>query len=193
MSIPDIEFQGLQRSNDCIGVQYDTVLDFLFVEGSNDPVEPVTLDEAKDFCAIELDYTQNDPLIEMIITAAREKCEAFTGLSFIPREIQAVINNSNGAMYLPYGPVGEVISMADSNDDDIDSDHYRIAGVQWKQVIYPRDKRLTVIYDAGYSVLPAVLKLGLLNAIYYMYDNRSIGVDTIGPIAEQQLKPYRRV
>ena len=37
------------------------------------------------------------------------------------------------------------------------------------------------------------LKTALLNAIYYLYDNRSEGADDIGPIAKMLLKPYRRV
>jgi len=35
--------------------------------------------------------------------------------------------------------------------------------------------------------------MALLNAIFYLYDNRAQGVDNIGPIAMMLLKPLQRV
>jgi hypothetical protein len=49
------------------------------------------------------------------------------------------------------------------------------------------------VYTAGYAALPEALKIGLLNAIYYMYDNRAQAAEDIGPIAKMILNPFRRV
>jgi hypothetical protein len=52
---------------------------------------------------------------------------------------------------------------------------------------------MTVEYTAGYEVLPQQLKTALLNAVFYLYDNRAQAVDNIGPIAQMILNPLRRV
>ena len=44
-----------------------------------------------------------------------------------------------------------------------------------------------------YTVLPEALKTALLNQVYYLYDNRSVGVDDISPIAKIILNLYKRV
>lgn len=171
-------------------VSYNQIIDVLFT----DPlpiVEPVTVDEAKDFCKIELDYTNDNDLIVAFITTARQMCEAFTNTGFIEREVRAVLNNGNGNNYLPYGPIGAVTEVKDAGEV-ITSDAYSVTGEKWKRIEYPCSPLLTVTYTGGYAELPAQLKTGLLNAIYYLYDNRSVGVDNIGPIAKTLLNPYSR-
>lgn len=154
-------------------------------------VEPVTLAEAKTFCGI--DFDAYDDLITELITAAREMCEDYTGISFVKREIIAVLNNANGNTYLPYGPIGDISTVVDEDGDEIAAADYKIVGVTWKQIKEPCYSELTVTYEGGYEILPKDLKTALLNAVFYMYDNRSQGVGGLGPIAESKLKRYRRV
>jgi uncharacterized phiE125 gp8 family phage protein len=171
-------------------VNYNSVLDIEFNDAGI--VEPVTLSEAKDFCKI--DIGSDDALITALITAAREMCEAYTGVGFVERELTAVLNNSNGDIYIPYGPTVEILSVTDENDNTLVlGNGYRLSGISFKRLETPRLTNITINYIAGYGALPEVLKTAVLNQVYYMYDNRSQGVDDIGPIAKSLLNIYRRV
>jgi uncharacterized phiE125 gp8 family phage protein len=172
------------------GVQYNSILDIQFNDDAI--VEPVTLSEAKDFCKI--DISNDDVLIESIITAARQMCEAYTGVGFVVHEITAILNNMNGDIYLPYGPLYEIVEVTNENDVVLEAGTgYKLRGNDFVRLEWPAENNITIEYFAGYGELPEVLRLGLLNAIYYLYDNRSIEVDEIGPIAKMILKPFRRV
>jgi hypothetical protein len=170
------------------GLSYNQLLDVWFNEDSGAPVEPVTLSEAKLFCRI--DVSDDDATIESLITTARQMCEDFTNIGFISRNVVAIINNGNGGSYLPYGPIWDIISVTDVKGTLITAE---IQGVVWKQVLTPRSERLTIEYNAGHETLPAKLKTAMLNAIMYLYDNRSQGTETIGPIATMLLTPIRRI
>lgn len=150
--------------------------------------EPVTLLEAKNFCKISV--SDDDVLIGELITAAREMCEDYTNISFVAREVIASFNNGNGGIFLPYGPVGDDTALTDVDGEEIDG---TVTSGDWKQVRTPNYDYLTATYTGGYDTLPKKLKTALLNAIYYLYDNRAVGVDSIGPIAQMLLKPVRRV
>ena len=171
-------------------VSYNSILDIQFNDGV--PVEPVLLTEAKDFCRI--DIGTDDTLITAIITAARIQCEKYTGVGFIAREVTAIVNNENGGIYLPYGPVIDILTVTNHNGDTLilDTD-YTVSGIDYKRILTPKETDLTIVYNAGYDPLPEALKLGLLNAIYYMYDNRAQAAEDIGPIAKMILNPFRRV
>jgi uncharacterized phiE125 gp8 family phage protein len=172
------------------GVGYNSVVD---IEFSLDPItEPVTLVEAKDFCKI--DIGTDDDLIISLITAARQMCEAYTGIGFVVHYAVAILNNVNGDIYIPYGPLLTVNQVTDEAGNILIYDStYFIIGNQFKRLQSPRAKNITIDYTTGYSVLPNILKTALLNQIYYLYDNRSIGTDDVSPIAKNLLNPYRRV
>jgi hypothetical protein len=74
----------------------------------------------------------------------------------------------------------------------------------FKRLLTPKESNLTIVYQAGYEVLPNRLKTALLNTVYYLYDNRAQSINHIydknvptignlGPISEMILKPLRRV
>lgn len=168
-------------------LSYNQVLDCYFIEGSLEPTEPVTLAEAKNFCKIDVD--DDDVLLQALITAARQLCEAYSNIGFINRQVAVVLNNGNGGAYLPFGPIYEIISVTDTYGNVVTAD---IQGVKWKQVLWPRAERLDIVYNAGYETLPEDLKTALLNAIYYLYDNRSVATDGIGEIAKKILNPISR-
>lgn len=171
-------------------VNYNAVIDVQFNDGVI--TEPVQLSEAKDFCKI--DISTDDTLLTAIIIGARQQCEAYTGVGFVQHSITAVLNNSNGGIYIPYGPIIDVISVQDNEGNTLilDSD-YTLQGNEFKRLLYPKTDEVNVEYTAGYAELPTVLKTALLNQIYYIYDNRSQGIDDISPIAKLLLNPYRRV
>lgn len=171
-------------------VYYNSVLDVQFQDGEIN--EPVTLTEAKNFCKI--DISTDDDLINLLITAARQMCEAYTGVGFVEHQAVAVLNNSNGDIYIPYGPMIEIISVEDDAGRVLVLDlDYTIGGNEFKRLRTPQANNITIDYITGYTTLPEALKTALLNQVYYLYDNRSVGVDDISPIAKIILNLYKRV
>lgn len=180
---------------------YNAVLDIQFNETSI--TEPVTLEEAKLFCKIDIDT--DDVLIESLITSAREMCEDFTNIGFVEHEIVATINNPNGNISLPYGPTIDVTEVKNESGDILElDDEYELSGMLFKSLKTPKEEGLVVTYTTGYETLPERLKLALLNTIYYLYDNRAQSINhiydknvpkigNIGPISEMILKPLSRV
>lgn len=162
-------------------IGYNAVLDVEF-SGEN-PVEPVTLQEAKDWCRI--DINDDDALITSLITAARTICEKTCNISFITRTVTARLNNGLGGMFLPYGPViGEITSIKNDDAIDIDSNNFAIKNSSFKQVYSPYNTVVIVVYNAGYTTLPGNLRTALLNQIAWMYDNRGEAA-AAGKLSEQ--------
>ena len=163
----------------CTGLSYNQVLD---VSRAAVDAEPVTLTEVKEFAAIELDYAGVDAILTSLIITAREMCEKFTGKNFVRREVIATLNNGNGGVFLPYGPIDKD-SLAVT-----DYDTPEFSGVDSVQMLYPIGERFTVTYLGGYNPLPNTIKTAILETVRYLYDNRS--ADNIGESAMLLLKPY---
>jgi len=171
-------------------VNYNSVVDIEFTDGTI--TEPVTLSEAKDFCKI--DIGTDDALVTSLITAGRSMCEAYTGVGFVEHNAVAILNNMNGDIYIPYGPMLAINQVTDADDNVLVLDTgYTVIGNSFKRLATPKETGITIDYTTGYTTLPNYLKTALLNQIYYLYDNRSIGTDDISPIAKNLLNPYRRV
>jgi len=171
-------------------VDYNSILDVQFQDG--EITEPVTLTEAKNFCKI--DISTDDDLINLLITAARQMCEAYTGVGFVEHDVVAVLNNMNGDIYIPYGPMIAINSVENEQGTVLILDtNYTIGGNEFKRLKTPLQNNITIDYTTGYTTLPEALKTALLNQVYYLYDNRSVGVDDISPIAKIILNLYKRV
>ena len=182
-------------------VSYNCVLDVQF--NDEDITEPVTLSEAKDFCKI--DISTDDAILTELIAAAREMCEDFTNIGFVPHNLVATLNNSNGDILLPYGPTIEITEVKNADGDILNlNDDYTLSGNLFKSLKTPKSDGLVVTYTSGYEVLPKRLKTALLNTVYYLWDNRAMSIDhiydknvpkvgNIGPISEMILKPLSRV
>jgi uncharacterized phiE125 gp8 family phage protein len=182
-------------------VAYNSILDVQFNDG--EITEPVNLTDAKNFCKI--DISTDDALITSLIVAARQMCEAYTGVGFVPHDVTAIVNNGNGDIYLPYQPMIEIVSVEDEEGVTLVADvDYKVRGNDFVRLAWPKYDNLTINYLAGYSVLPEVLRTALLNQIYYLYDQRSQSIyfvsdprnqrfDQLGPIAKMLLNPFKRV
>ena len=169
-------------------ISYNQTYDITDVEPSGGITEPVTLTEAKNSCRI--DVSDDDDLVEMLITACRIECEQLTNIGFVQRTIIASINNANGAGYLPLGPHGTIESVTDS--DEVDVDH-EATNSSFKQLLTPCSERLIVTVEAGYETLPAHLKMALLECIHYRYDERRNRESQYPPVYLDTLKQYSRV
>lgn len=172
---------------------YNCIIDISLIEDSSNATEPVTLAEALAQANID-NITNEDALIESYITVARMQCEGYTGIGFIEREVVAIVNNTLGNIYLPYGPIASVTTVTDIDGNVIDADSYKISGVKFKQVVYPCKNWLQVNYIAGYAELPQVFKTAILQQVAYLYEHRGDEkADTFSPLAKSLLKPFRRV
>jgi uncharacterized phiE125 gp8 family phage protein len=187
----------------------DSVINYVPEAATAVTTEPVTLDEVKKWMNIELDFTFYDALITALITAARAKCEGFVSLSFVSRNVTAILVNDLGGIRLPYGPTGNILHVYDSESNEVTSDNYTITGNTAKRIDWPRtgdcyapawdsvnsNSVIKVVYNAGYSVLPNIFKTAIMMQTAWMYENRgdTIRNGLLSPEAEMLLKPYRAI
>lgn len=144
------------------GVSYPAVLSYKF-SGEDTTGEPVKLQEAKDWCAIDgCDY---DTRMTMLIKAARKKVERVKQMSLINRTVTATVKPGTT---LPYGPVIEITSITDE-----DGTTYELTDT----TDFP-DTNLTVVYTAGPTEdegLSEDYKVEILQQIAYMLQNAGDG------------------
>lgn len=180
---------------------FNAVTDVTF--SNEDSQEPITLEEAKVFCRIDLDGDEiEDDLISSLITTARQQCEGYVNMSFINRTVTAYLNNSCGNIYLPYGPVRQDSGSSDSGssiqlfncEDEAITDAV-IVGDRFPSIQKPALKFIKAVYDAGYGVLPKKFKTAILQQVGYLYENRGdeVAQNTLSPMSKTILKPHRFV
>ena len=146
------------------------------IDGSS---EPVTATEVKSY--LKIDFTDDDTLIETIISGVREMAEELTGLSLIPSTIVYFEDSDyDDEIRLPYPEHNDVTEVI-QNSEDITADCI-ITGETEKVV------KLPYIYDGikiTYTTLgtcPAGVKLALLKARADIYERRGNSFE--GAIAE---------
>ena len=180
-------------------MNYNAVLEAKFSGIST--TYPVTLAEAKAWCKIEADITEDDDLIEDLIISATVLCEGYLNISLMPKTVTAIVNNSLGGVELPYGPVTAFTSLKDVDDTALVlTDDYTLQGIDFKTIKTPCDEYLKAEYAAGYTDtnLPGNFKTAILQQIVYLYENRGDidsgrALSELSPILKMTLKPYRRV
>lgn len=133
-------------------------------------VEPVTLQEVKEYSHIDL--SDDDNKITGLITQVRQLVERYTGRYLIPVSISAAVINGLGNIQLIGGNVKNV---KDKDGDDVDL----------KETF---DEATELNYDAGYATadVPEGLKLLMLQII----DNYIKGNYGIPDDIKKQLKWY---
>lgn len=188
----------VQDANINTGVKYNAAQTTF----SGSITEPVTKDEVKAYCKLSTG-TAEDTLLGIFITAAREQCEAYSNISFIPRTVTAIVTNLCGGIFLPYGPTGSITSVTDKDGNIlVENETYIIQGTTWKQLLTPKQDGLIVVYAAGYATIPSELKLAILQQVFYLYENRGelaeysrMGVIelTLSPQAKATLQRLKRV
>ena len=147
-------------------------------------VDPVTVDEAKTFCRI--DVSEDDTLIASLIKAARQASESYTGRAYITQTlVLATQCNSMGQILLPRPPYGAVVSVQALQDNatwstlTLTTDYY-VATIGDSGLIALNMPSLTtqyqVEYTAGYGAaatsVPDALKQAILMRVASMYENR---------------------
>ena len=144
--------------------------------------EPVTLAQAKAF--LRIDYTQEDALIELAITAARQAAEHYLRLVLVPQEWELTQPlGDDRKLRLWIGPLRELgnIQILDEagTGTDLSSEQYQISTDGYQVCL--RDRRAGMValrlrYTAGlYAAaeqIPALLVQGMLHHVAVMMDQR---------------------
>lgn len=153
--------------------------------------EPLTLLEVKNHLRIDGNF--DDALLGSFITSARMYFESQCEISIASQELLLALDSFDDIVYLPRGPVQSVedISYSDSeNNEDSMAD--------WIEDLVSNPARITpayndnwpataevvnavqVSYTAGYStpsMVPKLLKSGMLFYVAHLYENRSAVAD----------------
>ena len=179
-----------------------TSLNTIRVERVTAPaVEPLSLAQVKLFLRIEHD--DEDTLIALFITAAREAAEDVLGRSLITQSQRLYVPCPTSTLIaLPRGPVQSIQTVAAEDDEGtlttIDSDTYRLhAGRGLLQLdTVANASTLVVTYVTGFGDdaddVPSIIRQGLLNHVAAFYDTR----ETQKPMPELVrafYQPYREV
>jgi uncharacterized phiE125 gp8 family phage protein len=194
---------------------YNFIRDIQFTsESSPGLVEPVTLAEVKNYMRLEgftdelastsdVSFETDDDLLEILITASRERLEKYTNLSFVPKEFRVVLTNGAGYQELPYGPIGDVTGIYEESDDDYSTNIVADAvfvGNEFKQLKTPNYCNMTIDYSAGYGrgdtpPLPKALKLAIMADVLYHYEHRGDEMEDEGLAKTARIlaSPFKRV
>jgi len=153
--------------------------------------EPLTLLEVKNHLRIDGNY--DDALLGSFITSARMYFESQCEISIASQEILLALDYFDDIVYLPRGPVQSVedISYADSENnqqfmddwiEDLVSNPARVTpafGQSWPATAEVVNA-VQISYTTGYStpsMVPKLLKSGMLFYVSHLYENRSAVTD----------------
>lgn len=178
--------------------------------------EPVSRTEAK--LHLRVDITDDDTLIDGLITAARQYCEQYCNRSFVSHTFRADLPYFWDMMTLPLGPVQSITHVkyydtsSPSTLQTLSSSVYALSydtvyrnhGASWESV-YPRVDAVQVTYQTGWqdssspegtgAAVPKAVEIAIKLFVADMYENREasvIGVSrTDNPTAHLLLNPYR--
>ena len=154
--------------------------------------EPLTLLEVKNHLRIDGNF--DDALLGSFITSARMYFESQCEISIASQELLLALDYFDDIVYLPRGPVQSVedISYADSENnqqvmddwiEDLVSNPARITpafGQSWPATAEVVNA-VQVSYTTGYttpSMVPKLLKSGMLFYVAHLYENRSAVTDS---------------
>lgn len=182
---------------------------------TTDPTEePVTLEEAKRHLRVDLDLTDDDLQIEMMIQAAREDAEAFLRGSIMPQGWTGYLDRfpTEDEIALPFPPLAGVTSITYVDGDGVtqtlSADIYAVDlpgkrvylkyGQSWPSTRCQRNA-VTIVFTAGHAdaaSVPARIKQAMLLMIGEMYEHREESVvgTVVGRMsltAERLLWPLR--
>jgi len=155
--------------------------------------EPITVAEAKLFMRIDSDYTYDDTVIELLISANREFLEGELGLSLVPKtnlkyKFTKPCCGQCVNTYIPYGPVNSISATYIS-----DGGAYELvnAGPDEYYPYYRLTNSVNITYTAGdwRGNFPAGLKLALLMLVATNYENRENFVvgETVNEVTQNAL------
>lgn len=162
-----------------------------------DQLNVVSLNQAKMWLRLDLDYDYEDALITSLIKSAVNQVEQYT-LQVLWQRQMTEITDRNGSLKIYNYPV---IAVEDVVDKDFNQVDFEIEESQWfTNVITNKPGFNTVTYIAGYdwtyeggSNTPDDLELAVKELITYYYENRDNPKEDMPKTVTYLLAPYRRV
>lgn len=155
-------------------------------------VEPVTLEEAKEFLSIAADETEFDALIRAFIGAAREQIEAVTGTRLVEQSVELRADAWSDLMQLPIGPATAIEAVSYVDGDGVlqlvDAASYELGGAGLSQMVlstgangWPSGARraqgaIRVRLTVGYAKLPRPLWTAMLLMVGDLFAFRETAV-----------------
>ena len=149
-------------------------------------VEPITLAEAKAQCRV--DHNDEDALISIYISAAREQCEHLINRSIPLQTLEIYLDAfPSGDILLPRSPVVEVESVkyidVNGTEQTLPTNQYYTENkgspawiLRAQNSEFPQTSEVanavTVRYVAGYAVVPSAIKQWIQLAVGAMYAHR---------------------
>lgn len=143
---------------------------------------PVSLDEARAW--LRLGAEDEDALVERLIAASANICEAFTGQWLIERDGEEIVPLKRGAARIAARPViaveGVTLIAADGGETALDAAAYRVAVEGGRaRVAVPGadgDARVRISYRAGLAEaaedLPGAMRHGIVRMVQHLYEAR---------------------
>jgi uncharacterized phiE125 gp8 family phage protein len=164
--------------------------------------EPVTLAEAKSY--LNVDYTSWDTLIGTLISSARTNLERYTGSTFATKTLVATFQQVAENIDIPYGPIQSITHVKSIDESGTKTTltagtDYLVTGNNFKNIrFYGIDTPIEIEYVAGYTTLPADLKVAILKQVAMDFEFRENVMDSsqvteLSNGAKQHAQSYRRV
>jgi len=161
-------------------------------------IEPISLDEAKQYIRIDADDNFDDRVIQTIITGQRLNMERQLSIWLVNRTVTENYRRACCGMIYPepfslkYGPVVGDVVIKDTSGNNISVDN--VGSSEWPVFILPTNADIT--YNAGYDCLPDDLRLALLQNIATAYENRenstTESVNEVVNTTRKLSQPYSR-
>ncbi len=167
---------------------------------SEEVTNPITLAEAKNY--LRVDFSEDDALIEALITSARVRLEQYAGIAMTERTLQ-VVAYVDELIELPYAPISNILSVEYFSANtwiEIEDGAYEVIGTTIRKVFtrdYPgMEYRFT--YNCGYDCVPSTLKTATLKLVSDLYEYRESSVEASRPspnltTAYELMKPFKRI
>lgn len=157
----------------------------LYKVNSEGSTEPVTLSEAKNWCKVDSDLTEDDSLFADIIASSRQECEAYCERSFIDRNITIRVRPEDlvdDTIYLKMvaNSVGlTVTKYYQGSSAVLSTDYYFLDEFENKLMLkynkeWPDFDYMDITYDCINSTDERVKKC-VLNLVYEDYEYRTNG------------------
>ncbi len=158
--------------------------------------EPVTLEQAKAW--LKIDFDAEDELIEMLISAAREKAEHYCNARFVTTTLKETFSRNSIMVTLAVGPNIVITEVAAGTNELVEDTDYEIH-TDDKQTLVKMlktyDDPLEITYTAGYGAATAVpksIKQAILLTVADRYENRTDPARRFPTASTNLLNPNRR-
>ena len=162
-----------------------------------DQLNVVSLDQAKLWLRVDLDYDYEDTLITALIKSAVNQVEQYTLQVLWQRSITEITDRSGNLKIYNY----PIIAVEDVVDKDFEDVIFEIEESQWyTHIITDQAGFNTVTYVAGYdwnydggSDVPDDIETAIKEMITYLYENRDNPKEEMPKVVTFLLAPYKRI